>query len=76
MKIIIDIDEELARKIENLSPYLCNELLKRIANGIPLEDIKAEIKLLHCEDDNEVCKIYNKALEDVEIIIEHYRQTH
>lgn len=49
MKLIIDIDEELARKIENLSPYLCDELLKRIANGIPLEeDLPTFKEEFHC----------------------------
>ena len=41
MKLVIDIPEEIF--IEKKEDYIGDTLDKAIANGIPLEDIKAEI---------------------------------
>ena len=45
MKLIIDIDEDIYKSMKN-TKYIGNEkgLVETIANGIPLEDIKAEMK--------------------------------
>ena len=42
MKLIIDIPEEIY--IEKKEDYIGDTLDRAIANGIPLEDIKAEIE--------------------------------
>ena len=70
MKLIIDIPDEDYEYIKNSNDMNFNA----IKNGIPLEQLDADIKLLYCEDNNKVCKVYNKALDDVGIVIGHYME--
>lgn len=49
MKLIIDIPEELYNGIECRNgeletEYVCNELMKAVDKGTPLDDVRAEIQ--------------------------------
>ena len=56
MKLIIDISEEAKRRIDTFKgKFLCGDgfdLIEAIKNGIPLDDVKAEIAEEICLTDN------------------------
>lgn len=79
MKLIIDIDKEDFKIMKHniavnnpLCPLSQEEMVSKVANGIPLEDIKAEIEQMNNIDYvepvtvDEVLEIINKHIGDTE----------
>ena len=73
MKLIIDIPEDLYDGIECRNPeleteYVCNELMKAVDSGTPLDDVKAEIVEEICLTDNPYTKETKYTIEHLKLL--------
>lgn len=79
MKLIVEIPEDVKEKIaimglDRLDVWNIRSVSKAISDGIPLDDIKAEIKSMYhkVEFMDEHGSGYNSALDDVVEVINKY----
>ena len=73
VKLIIEIPKLIYDRIKYLEPNadtMLDNLMRAVQNGIPLDDVKAEIKAKEVVETDILKQFYNMALDDVLLIFD------